>query len=69
MKILDNTVLRFLADEGIIKTMGEGRRLLASGAIRVDGVRVNTNVSIEDAMMVKVGKIESSLTTEPEPVK
>ena len=69
MKILDNTVLRFLADEGIIKTMGEGRRLLASGAIKVDGVRVNTNVSIEDAKTVKVGKIESSLTTEPEPVK
>ena len=49
--------------------MGEGRRLLAKGAIKVDGVRVITNVSIKDAKTVKVGKIEFSLTTEPETVK
>jgi tyrosyl-tRNA synthetase len=62
MKILNNTVLRFLADEGIIKTMGEGRRLLANGAIKIDGVKVRTNVTIEDAETIQVGKRKITLT-------
>jgi len=63
MKILNGTLLRFLADEGIIKTMAEGRRLLAGGAIRVDGVKVKTNVSIEGVKDVRVGKKQITLTT------
>ena len=62
MKILNGTLLRFLADEGIIKTMAEGRRLLAGGAIQVDGVKVRANVSIEGAKVVRVGKKLITLT-------
>jgi len=62
MKILDNTVLRFLADEGIIKTMGAGRRLLHNRGIKVDGVVVTDNVTIEDAETIQVGKRKIALT-------
>tara|TARA_Y100000310_G_C20580302_1_gene762634 strand:+ start:991 stop:1185 length:195 start_codon:yes stop_codon:yes gene_type:complete len=56
MDILPNTVLRELADRKVIKSMAIGRRLLQSGAIKVDGETIKENVSIEDATTIKVGK-------------
>jgi len=62
MKILNNTVLRILADHDIIKTMASGRRLIKNGAIKVDGVKIKENVSIEGAKIISVGKKEINLT-------
>ena len=62
MEIKENTLLRILADQGVIKTMASGRRLLKSGAIKVDGVKVTDNVSISGSEVILVGKKEINLT-------
>jgi hypothetical protein len=62
MDILPNTVLRELADRKVIKSMAIGRRLLRSGAIKVDGETIKENVSIEDATTIRVGKVTVDLT-------
>jgi len=62
MDILPNTVLRELADRKVIKSMAAGRRLLRGGAIKVDGETIKENVSIEDATIIRVGKVTIDLT-------
>jgi ribosomal 50S subunit-recycling heat shock protein len=62
MDILPNTVLRELTDRKVIKSMAIGRRLLRSGAIKVDGETIKENISIEDATTIRVGKVTIDLT-------
>jgi len=56
MNILPDTVLRKLADLDIIKSMAEGRRLLRSGGIKIDGETIKENVSLKGTETIKVGK-------------
>jgi len=51
-----NTILNELADRKVIKSMASGRRLLRSGAIKINGETVKENVSIEGASSIEVGK-------------
>ena len=57
-----NTVLNELADRKVIKSMAAGRRLLRSGAIKIDGETIKENVSLDDASSIRVGKITIDLT-------
>ena len=57
-----NTVLNELADRKVIKSMAMGRRLLMSGAIKIDGETIKENVSLDDASSIRVGKITIDLT-------
>ena len=62
MDILPDTVLRKLADLDIIKSMAEGRRLLRSGGIKIDGETIKENVSLKGTETIKVGKRIFELT-------
>ena len=62
MDILPNTVLRELTDRKVIKSMAIGRRLLRSGAIKVDGETIKENVSLDNASSIQVGKRIIDLT-------
>ena len=62
MNILPDTVLRKLADRGIIKSMAEGRRLLRGGGIKIDGETIKENVSLKGTETIKVGKRTIDLT-------
>jgi tyrosyl-tRNA synthetase len=46
-----------LSDAGLAKSRSEARRLLAQGAIEVDGEKVSTDkVILKDGSIIKVGK-------------
>jgi tyrosyl-tRNA synthetase len=48
---------RLLLDAGLVKSLSEARRLLAQGAIEVDGSKVSGElVKLEDGSVIKVGK-------------
>jgi len=50
-------ITEFLANEKVIKSRSEAKRLLAQGAIEVDGKRVTSNmVTIRNGSVIKVGK-------------
>ena len=57
-----NTILNELADRKVIKSMASGRRLLMSGAIKIDGETVKENISLDNASSIRVGKITIDLT-------
>jgi len=57
-----NTILNELADRKVIKSMASGRRLLRSGAIKIDGETVKENISLDNASSIRVGKITIDLT-------
>ena len=50
-------ITRLLLEAGLVKSRSEARRLLAQGAIEVDGEKVSTDkVTLNDASVIKVGK-------------
>jgi len=50
-------ITSLLSDAGLAKSRSEARRLLAQGAIEVDGERVSTDkVILKDGSIIKVGK-------------
>ena len=50
-------ITSLLSDAGLVKSRSEARRLLAQGAIEVDGVKVSTDkVILNDGSVIKVGK-------------
>jgi tyrosyl-tRNA synthetase len=50
-------ITRLLLEAGLVKSRSEARRLLAQGAIEVDGLKVSTNhVTLNDGSVIKVGK-------------
>ena len=57
-----NTILNELADRKVIKSMASGRRLLRSGAIKIDGEPVKETISLDNASSIRVGKITIDLT-------
>ncbi len=57
-----NTILNELADRKVIKSMASGRRLLRSGAVKIDGETVKENISLDNASSIRVGKITIDLT-------
>ena len=56
------SILNELADRKVIKSMASGRRLLRSGAIKIDGETVKENISLDNASSIRVGKITIDLT-------
>jgi tyrosyl-tRNA synthetase len=54
---VERNIPRLLFDAGLVKSLSEARRLLAQGAIEVDGRKVSSNlVKLEDGSVIKVGK-------------
>ncbi len=50
-------ITRLLLEAGLVKSRSEARRLLAQGAIEVDGEKVSTDkVTLNDGSVIKVGK-------------
>jgi tyrosyl-tRNA synthetase len=50
-------ITSLLSDAGLVKSRSEARRLLAQGAIEVDGEKVSTDkVILKDGSIIKVGK-------------
>jgi len=50
-------IISLLSDAGLVKSRSEARRLLAQGAIEVDGEKVSTDkVILKDGSIIKVGK-------------
>jgi len=50
-------ITRLLFEAGLVKSRSEARRLLAQGAIEVDGVKVSTeHMTMNDGSVIKVGK-------------
>jgi len=50
-------IVKILVDADIVKSRGEGKRLIAQGAIEVNGQRINsTTVDIPDGSVIQVGK-------------
>jgi len=50
-------ITRLLSEAGLVKSRSEARRLLAQGAIEVDGLKVSTeHVTLNDGSVIKVGK-------------
>ena len=50
-------ITSLLSDAGLVKSRSEARRLLAQGAIEVDGEKVSTDkVILQDGSVIKVGK-------------
>ena len=50
-------ITSLLSDAGLVKSRSEARRLLAQGAIEVDGVKVSTDkVILKDGSVIKIGK-------------
>jgi tyrosyl-tRNA synthetase len=50
-------IIKVLVDEHIVKSRGEAKRLIAQGAIEVNGQRINsTTVDIPDGSIIKIGK-------------
>jgi len=54
---VERNIPRLLFDAGLVKSLSEARRLLAHGAIEVDGRKVSSSlVELEDGSVIKVGK-------------
>ena len=54
---MKKTMSSFLADEGIVKSRAEGRRLVIQGAVRINGeVLMEDEVDLDKKQSVKVGK-------------
>jgi tyrosyl-tRNA synthetase len=54
---VERNIPRLLFDAGLVKSLSEARRLLAQGAIEVDGRKVSSSlVKLEDGSVIKVGK-------------
>jgi tyrosyl-tRNA synthetase len=50
-------ITNLLVEAGLVKSRSEANRLLAQGAIEVDGEKVNSNlVTLKDGSVIKVGK-------------
>jgi len=41
------SILRALLKDGAIRSLGEGRRLIENGGVRVDGLKVNSDRMLE----------------------
>jgi tyrosyl-tRNA synthetase len=54
---VERNIPRLLLDAGLVKSLSEARRLLAHGAVEVNGTKVSSNlVKLEDEDVIKVGK-------------
>jgi tyrosyl-tRNA synthetase len=54
---VERNIPRLLLDAGLVKSLSEARRLLAHGAVEVNGTKMSSNlVKLEDGDVIKVGK-------------
>jgi len=53
---LNKTMIEILTESGVAGSNGEARRLMASGAISVDGEKITDDCLISEACLVKKGK-------------
>jgi tyrosyl-tRNA synthetase len=54
---VERDIPRLLLDASLVKSLSEARRLLAHGAVEVNGTKVSSNlVKLEDEDVIKVGK-------------
>jgi tyrosyl-tRNA synthetase len=54
---VERDIPRLLLDAGLVKSLSEARRLLAHGAVEVNGAKMSSNlVKLEDGDVIKVGK-------------
>jgi tyrosyl-tRNA synthetase len=54
---VERNIPRLLLDAGLVKSLSEARRLLAHGAVEVNGAKMSSNlVKLEDGDVIKVGK-------------
>ncbi len=54
---VERNIPRLLLDAGLVKSLSEARRLLAHGAVEVNGTKVSSNlIKLEDKDVIKVGK-------------
>lgn len=53
---LNKTMIEILTESGVAGSNGEARRLMASGAISIDGEKVTDDCLISEACLVKKGK-------------
>jgi tyrosyl-tRNA synthetase len=51
-----STLSPVLAESGAASSNGEARRLIQSGAISINGIKVNEDQVIEDRSLIKKGK-------------
>jgi len=52
-------IVRLLSEAGLIKTNGEGRRLIRQGAVSLNGEKMtdeNSEITVRDGTVIKVGK-------------
>ena len=53
----DTTIVRFIVDSGMAKSLAEARRLIAQGAVFLEGKRVGNDLfHLRDGDVVHVGK-------------
>lgn len=53
-------IVKLLADAGLVKSNSEARRLIAQGAVTIDGEKItdiDTELQIKDSMIIQVGKL------------
>lgn len=53
---IGKTIIECLVEAGIVKSNGEGRRLIESNAISINGEKITENVSVTTRSLVKKGK-------------
>ena len=53
---LNKTMIEILTESGVAGSNGEARRLMASGAISIDGEKITDDCLISEACLVKKGK-------------
>jgi len=53
---IGNTVIDVLVSAGIASSNGEGRRLIASGAVSIDGQKIEIDQKIDTQSLIKKGK-------------
>ncbi len=54
--MVGGTVVAALVESGVVKGMGEARRLLAAGSVSVDGEKIFEDASLDRAALIKKGK-------------